>query len=86
MYRRSKVKWREEGDGILIFCPSRSHMFRLNATGRIIWYEIENNSTEDIARKIALEYDVSEELALLDVRACINDMLSREILSEAHNG
>ena len=83
MYKRNDVKWREEGDGVFIFCPVSSEMFKLNETGKIVWMEIENSSANEISKKISKEYKIDHETALNDVRTCITDLLKKQLLIEA---
>ncbi len=80
MYKRRDVKWREEGSGIIIFCPIRSRLFKLNETSSLIWLEIEKAKPQEIAAKIAKDYDVSIEIAQTDVDACIEDLLANQLL------
>lgn len=82
MYKRAEVKWREEGDGIFIFCPVRSEMFKLNATGRIVWAEIEKTLPDQIAKIISTEYNIDHETALKDVGICISDLVEKRLVME----
>lgn len=56
-------------------------MITLNETGAVIWKAIDEGlGEEDIARRIAEEYEVDEKTALRDVQAFINKMSEADVL------
>lgn len=83
MYKRADVKWREEGDDVIIFCPRSSNLFRLNETGKAVWKMVEEFQPEEITAKITAEYEADKEEVLKDVKACLNDLLSKQLIVEA---
>ncbi len=58
-------------------------MVKLNATGKRIWQGVSDGlSSEDIARLLAAEYNVSEEQALSDVTVMVERMRQAGFLCE----
>lgn len=84
MYQRTDVKWREEGDGIVIFEPHSAHMFKLNQTGKRIWTMIEHSTLEEIVTQIAKEYEADENEILQDAQICLNELLSKGLIKRVN--
>ena len=58
-------------------------MITLNETSAVIWQELEKETTaENIAEKLATEYNVDKETALNDVTDFINILKDKNFLEE----
>ena len=59
--------WREVEGEVVIISPEDSFLHELNETGSFIWKHATGElSTEEIAGRLAMEFDVSDETALAD--------------------
>jgi|YelNatPaOPRAMG01_1025707.scaffolds.fasta_scaffold127736_1 hypothetical protein len=71
--RNPEVSWRTiEGQSVLVF-NREGEVQVLNEVGTYVWEHI-GESIEIMAREIASEYDVSEEEALRDVEAFLEEL------------
>jgi hypothetical protein len=70
MYRVSAgVRSTVNNDGGIVLDIDHGQMFRLNSAGALILDSLGKGHTEiEIGRELALRYDVSEEIAIADVR------------------
>jgi len=56
-------------------------LYTLNDTGRAIWEKLDGSRTiDDVAREMAREFDVAEEVARLDVTNLVEELVGRKIL------
>jgi hypothetical protein len=69
-------------DGLaFIITPDDNRLHTLNATATQIWQLSEDGFTEaEAARALATRFEVDEPTALADVRVCLADLVSRQIL------
>jgi len=66
------------GDNLVDF----SAMITLNETGAFLWNLLsDDKSIEELASAICKEYDVTEEEALLDVKAFTDTLIEKKVLS-----
>ena len=75
----------EQFDGTgLVFNPESNAAVALNKTGVYLWNRLKNGATEaEMATGLLETYDgVTEEKAAADVRAFLDDLRSRSLLSE----
>ncbi len=84
MYKKAQVKWREESNGIIIFCPRRSRIFKLNSTASEIWKMLNGKSLQEIAEHISKTYSISIKEASADVKECLNDLINKELVIESN--
>jgi hypothetical protein len=69
-------------DGLVLLDVDRGELLASNAIGAAIWQLIEEGSTGDeIARRLAVEYDVSLERAERDVDAFVAALTTRRLVS-----
>lgn len=85
MYKKTDVRWREEDDGIIIFCPRRARIFRLNDTAAEIWKILDQQSASEIAEQIAKIYGVTSSEIFDDITTCLNELKNLELIDEYHN-
>ncbi len=58
-----------------------SRMLSLNPVGSRIWEHLRDGGTvEDVARRIALEFDTTEEVAARDAAGFVEDLLARDLV------
>lgn len=56
-------------------------LYTLNETGRAIWEKLDGSRTiDEVAREMAREFDVAEDVARLDVMNLVEELLGRKIL------
>lgn len=81
MYKiNPELRWRDEGENIIIFCPKRARLFQLNATAAEIWKILDNLAAETIAEQIAAKYSMPTAEILPDVEACLQDLLQKNLI------
>ncbi len=82
MYKvdQKSVVWRKIEGEIVILNLSTGHYYTLNEVGLVLWEGILRKlSPEEIARKIADEFEVAYKTALKDTCECIDQLIQEGI-------
>lgn len=78
------LAWREIDGKTIIVSPVDSVLHELNDTGSFIWKHLDGaHSTEGIAAKLALEYEVDPEVARADTQALVGTLAAQKLLLRA---
>jgi len=73
--------WRELDGEVVVISPADSVLHELNETASFIWRHATGEHTaEEIARRMAEEYEVDSETALADACALVNHLEERKLL------
>lgn len=79
--RNPKLAWREIEGEIVIISPDDSQVHELNETASLIWKYFDGiRSCDEIARKLAAEFDVALEAALADVAQLVAALEEKRLL------
>jgi hypothetical protein len=79
--RNPKLAWREIDGEVVIISPEDSHVHELNETAAAIWTCADGDQTVDqIAGKIAAEYDVTPDAARSDVVELVELLTQKNLL------
>ena len=81
-YKRAPdCTFREIGGEIFVVSPTTGGVHLLNDVGSFIWSLLDGeNSAEDIMRSLCEEYDVTEEEALCDLAAFLNELTQAQLV------
>lgn len=73
--------WREVAGAVVIISPEDSVLHELNETASLIWKEANGQRTaQEIARRLAEEYEVEESAALADTCELVNHLEQKKLL------
>lgn len=79
--RNPALAWREIDEETVIISPSESVMHELNDTGSLIWKNIDGRrSSAELAELLTQSYEVSQDVALADTEALLQQFLSRKLV------
>lgn len=79
--RNPKLAWREIEGEIVIISPEDSQVHELNETAALIWKQADGKSdAEEMAARLAEEYDVTLEAARADVSELLAQLEEKELL------
>ncbi len=75
---------RDLGDEYLIYDDAGDRVHVLNATAREIYLLCDGDRSEgEMARELMSRYDVSEDVALRDIRETLDDLIERGLVSRS---
>jgi hypothetical protein len=82
--RRENLAWQKLGDDIVIIdARINKEVHRLNEVGSFIWQQLSSSKNEkQICEKLVKEYDISEELALEDIKEFMVDLKEKNLIVE----
>jgi Coenzyme PQQ synthesis protein D (PqqD) len=84
--RNPKLAWREIEGEIVIISPENSQLHELNETAALIWKQADGKSdAEQIAARLAEEFDVAPEAARADVTELLAQLEEKELLLVARS-
>ncbi len=85
LWRKNPIlAWREIDGEIVIVSPNDSVLHELNGTGSFVWKQLDGRRpAEEIAARLAVEYDVAVEDALGDIETLLGELASRQLLIPA---
>ena len=73
--------WREVEGEVVIISPEDSVLHELNETASFIWkHSTGEHTAEEIARRLADEFDVEAETALADACELVNHLEQKKLL------
>ena len=79
--RKSGLLIREVDGEILVLDPERDQVHQLNASASLIWQHYDSGADlEEIATRLAMEFDLDEDKAKRDVRAALEDFRRLELI------
>jgi coenzyme PQQ synthesis protein D (PqqD) len=79
--RNPKLAWREIDGEAVIISPEDSHVHELNETASLIWKHADGKqSVDEIAARVATEYEVAIQVARADVRELIAALSAKHLL------
>lgn len=82
--RNPSLAWREIDEETVIISPSDSVMHELNDTGSFLWKHIDGRrSAKELARMLAENYEVGEEVALADTQELLEQLVARKLVVAA---
>ncbi|MGH9685109.1 MAG: PqqD family protein [Candidatus Acidiferrales bacterium] len=82
--RNPRLAWRELDGEILIISPDDSQVHELNATASAIWKHANGTADiDEIAAKLALEYDVAQGVAAADTTELVGVLVAKNLLVAA---
>lgn len=79
--RNPNLAWREIEGEVVIISPEDSHVHELNETASLVWKCADGTrSLEEIAARMAAEYDIAMDAARVDVREIIAVFEEKQLL------
>ena len=79
--------WREVDGAVVIISPEDSVLHELNETASLVWKEADGTRTaQQIAERLADEYEVEEAIALADTCEMVNHLEQKKLLICAKAG
>jgi phosphatidylserine decarboxylase len=82
--RNPQLAWREIDGEIVIISPEDSQVHELNETAALVWKRADGAQTvEEIAARMAAEFEVSCESAQQDVAELIAQLAEKQLLKVA---
>jgi hypothetical protein len=77
--RRTGIIETDLGAELILLDPATEEMFSLNDVGRLIWRELDETPVEAIVDRVVGEFDVSHDVAAVDVRALLQQLLDARL-------
>jgi PqqD family protein of HPr-rel-A system len=75
---------REAADGVLLLDTRTQHVHQLNQTAAFIWQACEEApSVAELAARLALEFDVDEDTAKVDVNGTLDKLRELDLVIES---
>ena len=84
---RSDLTVKNVDDGLLILDKRNEKIHQLNSTACFIWAELDaGKSPEKIANRVVEEFDISDDVALEDVRRALEQFDTLQLLEPRKQG
>ncbi len=67
-------------DEIVVFDTEEEQFYEIEGVGSFLWESFENTDLEVIVQRLCEEYDITKEIALVDITDFLGDLLDKKLI------